>query len=137
MNARIVVIAVLIGIVIGAVGTYFGRQLVDPYLPDAISDRGPGIEGPVVAKRMEGDRLLLTVAAQEGAILVTFRKKVAEIDLLVEESDTVALDIKTYRPFVEDPGLRAVRKQRPGEMRPIPRPLSPVIDSLTTRDMRP
>ncbi len=47
---------------------------------------------------------------QEGALLVTFRKKLVEIDLLVQEGDTVALGIKSYRPFVDDPELRAVRK---------------------------
>jgi len=136
MNARIIMASLLIGIAIGAVGTYFGQQLAVPYLPDSVTNRGAGISGPVVAKRVEGDRLLVTVDAQEGAILVTFRKKLSEIDLLVEEGDTVTLDIKEYRPFMEDPGLRAVRKQRGDTPQAAPagrHPALPRSDSLTTR----
>ncbi len=150
MNARIVVISLLIGLALGIAATYFGRQFVDPFLPEAVSNRGEGISGPVVAKRMEGDRLLVTVAAKEGAILVTFRKKLSEIDLLVEQGDTVTLDIKNYRPFVEDPGLRAVRKDQMTEPRtgrarteqtettkPPTRRTLPRADSLRARDIQP
>ena len=139
MYARIGVACLVIGVALGGTGVYFGPRFVSPHLPESLQERGAGISGPVVAKKLAGDRLLLTVAAKEGAVLVTFRKKLSEIDLLVEEGDTVTLNVKSYRPFLEDPELRAVRKNEPAQ-RPQPRPLpslSTPIDSTTISKQQP
>lgn len=131
MTARIATTFLLIGIIVGGLAVHFAPEVLSPYLPDAVQKPGDGISGPVVAKRLEGDRLLVTVAAQQGAILVTFRKKLSEIDLLVEEGDTVALGVKQYRPFMQDPELRAVQKHEisepsPAEASPGEAPAQPV-----------
>ncbi len=52
----------------------------------------------------------MTVTTQDGTILATFRKQVPEIDLLVEEQDSVTLDVKQYEPFVTDPPVIKVNK---------------------------
>lgn len=52
----------------------------------------------------------MTVTTRDGTILATFRKQVPEIDLLVEEQDSVTLDVKQYEPFVTDPPVIKVNK---------------------------
>lgn len=140
MTARIATLTLFIGLILGGLAVYFGPRVLDPYLPNSLQEGGKvGISGTVVAKRVEGDRLLLTVAAQQGAVLVTFRKKVSEIELLVQEGDTVTLDVQDYRPFMDDPGLRAVRKPevKPSPVPP-PRPYSTTIpDSGLASELTP
>lgn len=104
----------LAGLLLGAAAAVFGPDLAAPYLPDVLR---PGLEearGPVLGKRIEGERLLLTVDTERGAVLATFRQRVPEIDLLVEEGDTVILGLREYAPLVEDPVLQGVRKGGPG-----------------------
>ena len=139
MYARFIVVSGLIGMLLGGTAVYYGPRFLSPHLPESLQDRGTGISGPVVGKRLEGDRLLVTVAAKEGAILVTFRKKLSEIDLLVEEGDTVSLSVKSYRPFMQDPELRAVRKadaMRRTQPRQTPS-FKPPADSTTASQTRP
>lgn len=52
----------------------------------------------------------MTVTTRDGTILATFRKQVSEIDLLVDEQDSVTLDVKQYEPFVTDPPVIKVNK---------------------------
>nr|NIP58051.1 hypothetical protein [Gemmatimonadota bacterium]NIR78439.1 hypothetical protein [Gemmatimonadota bacterium]NIT87049.1 hypothetical protein [Gemmatimonadota bacterium]NIU30887.1 hypothetical protein [Gemmatimonadota bacterium]NIU35651.1 hypothetical protein [Gemmatimonadota bacterium] len=62
--------------------------------------------------------LLLTVDTERGASLVTFTRRIPEIDLLVSVGDSVTLGLGTYAPLVEDPTLAGVRKGdggQPGE----------------------
>ena len=107
------VLIFLIGVALGIVGTLLAPEFIGPYLPEAIQGKAELVEGKVVAKQREPDRLLLTVLTPQGAILVTFKKKVPEINLLVEQGDTVTLDLRQYKPFVEDPAIKRVRKERP------------------------
>lgn len=100
----------LAGLVLGALGALFGPDLAAPYLPSLLRPSLEEVEGPVLGKRSEGERLLLTVNTERGAVLATFRQRVAEIDLLVEEGDSVTLGVDGYAPLVEDPLLRAVKK---------------------------
>lgn len=104
----------LTGLVLGGALAVFGPDLVAPYLPTVLQQGGEEVRGPVVAKRTGNDRVLLTVDTERGALLATFRQRVPEIDLLVEEGDTVTLGIPEYAPLVEDPVLAAVRKGRGG-----------------------
>lgn len=89
---------------------YFG-----PGLPEFLGGTGEIVSGPVLGKRVEDGRLLLTVDAEQGAILATFSERVSEIDLLVSENDTIRLGVSRYQPFVNDPEFLGVRKSRPGQ----------------------
>lgn len=98
------------GLFLGIALAVFGPDLAEPYLPTVLRPGGEEVRGPVVAKRVGTERVLLTVDTDRGALLATFRQRVPEIDLLVEEGDTVTLGIPAYAPLVEDPVLAAVQK---------------------------
>lgn len=87
------------------------QPLLRPLLTDLFRSEKDVTEGRVVAKRLQGDRLLITVDATEGTILATFKQRVPEIDLLVQEGDLLKLGVPRYQPFVEDPPILSVRKQ--------------------------
>lgn len=101
----------LFGALIGFLVAVLFRPVFQPLVSEALRDESDRTEGRVVGKRLQGERLLLTVDASEGTILATFQKKVEEIDMLVEEGDLVTLGVPRYEPFVEDPPVLAVRKQ--------------------------
>ena len=103
-------IVFLIGIGIGVTGTLLAPRYLSPYLPAGLGGGGETLEGPVLGKRQEEGRLLLTVAAVQGAVLATFSERVAEIDLLVDVGDTITLGVTGYEPFIDDPAFRGVRK---------------------------
>ena len=112
MKLWIFLIVFLLGLGIGLSAPSFAPQYLGPYFPKVTKSSKHHVEGTVVRKQTESDRVLLTISAKEGAILATFQKKVTEISLLVEEGDTVALDIRVYAPFVNDPPI--LRVQKPG-----------------------
>jgi len=91
---------------------------VAPYLPKSISGQSERIEGEVLRKQREANRLLLKVATAQGSMLVTFTQKVAELDLLLEPEDTVIFINTGYASFVDDPTLERVKRQ--GETRAAP-----------------
>ena len=125
METRLIFLILLVGIALGVVGTIFGPDVAGPYLPEAFRvKKAETIDGEVVRKLGEGDRLLLTVQTSQGSVLVTFKKKVAEIDLLVQQGDTVTLALSRYEPFVEEPAILRVRKQEP-----TPRPKANALPS--------
>src|SRR5260370_24611548 len=100
-----------IGIVLGVGGMTKGPALVAPYLPKSISGQSERIEGEVVRKQREGNRLLVKVATAQGPMLVTFTQKVAELDLLLEPGDRVELITPGYVTFMQDATLE--RAHRP------------------------
>ncbi len=101
----------LVGVVVGAIGALLLPDFILSSLPKAPWATAWAAEGLVVAKQWDGEALLLTLQTDEGATLATFRDRVAEIDLLVEEGDRVSFTLRDYRPFVEDPGIRRVLKK--------------------------
>lgn len=103
-------IVFLIGIAIGVTGTLLAPRYVSPYLPAGLGGGGETLQGPVLGKRQEEGRLLLTVDALQGAVLATFSERVAEIDLLVDVGDTITLSVTGYEPFIDDPVFRGIRK---------------------------
>ncbi len=103
-------ISFLVGIAIGVTGTLLAPRYLSPYLPAGLGGGGETLEGPVLGKRQEEGRLVLTVAAVQGAVLATFSERVAEIDLLVDVGDTITLGVTGYEPFIDDPAFRGVRK---------------------------
>lgn len=100
------------GIVIGVLGAVFLPDLASPYLPDAMRGEQDQVAGVVEGKSTEGDRLLLTVGSEAGATLVTFRRDIAEIDLLVSVGDSVRLAVDEYAPFIDDAEISRVMKPR-------------------------
>ena len=111
MKTWLIVLTLLAGIALGVVGTIFAPDVAGPYLPEAFRvKKAETVDGEVVRKLREGERLLLTVQTSQGSVLATFKKKVAEIDLLVQQGDTITLALGRYEPFVEDPAIERVRK---------------------------
>jgi hypothetical protein len=91
-----------------------------PYLPKSISGQSERIEGEVVRKQRDGNRLLVKVATTQGPMLVTFTQKVAELDLLLEPGDRVELLTPGYATFVEDPTLERVQRPAGAGVAPSP-----------------
>lgn len=100
----------VLGIVLGAVVASLWPRFVTPRLPAGLRSSAAAVEGTVIRKQRDGERLLLTIDTPEGAALATFTEKVPEIDLLVEEADVVTLGLGGYEPFLENPTIRGVVK---------------------------
>lgn len=106
----------LLGAAVGVAGALLAPRFLGPHLPAGIGGGGETVDGRVVGKRLDGERLLLTVTTPRGAVLATFRQRVAEIDLLIEVGDSVSLGLGGYRPFADDPTVAGVRKAAAGEL---------------------
>lgn len=118
MNRKLIV-TFLIGLVLGAVGVLLAQPFLSRNLPEAVRGKLETVSGRVTAKRVADNGLLLTVVTPEGATLVTFTKRVNEIDLLVESGDSITLSMQQYDPFLRDPEIGRVVKPepRPGDER--------------------
>jgi hypothetical protein len=113
-----VVLVFVVGIAVGAAGAVYGPRWAEPYLPEGLRAKVELVEGEIVRKQREGERLLLTVVTPEGALLASFKTRVTEITLLADEGDRVTLALPRYVPFVEDPVIRGVKKEAPREKAP-------------------
>lgn len=112
MKSLIVYVALfLLGVGFGLGAPFLTSRYALPYLPHFLQETAHPLVGTVTHKERQQDRLLMTVTTQDGTILATFQKQVPEIDLLVEEQDSVTLDVKKYEPFVTDPPVLKVNKQ--------------------------
>ncbi len=114
MKSRLLLL--LLGVVLGLAAAQLAPRFWHRVTPAAL--RGAPTVGEVESKRWDEDRLLLTLVTDSGAVLATFSRRVAEIDLLVDVGDTVALALRRYRPFVEDPVIDRVVKAA-GEAEPL------------------
>jgi len=103
-------IVFVLGVIVGLLLAFFVPPLIQGWLPEGMTGAKSATTGTVVAKRLEQDRLLLTIESADGAVLATFKQRVPEIDLLVDKGDRVTLGITTYEPFVEDPKILGVKK---------------------------
>jgi hypothetical protein len=108
-------LGLLVGLALGAAVVVIAPRVAGPYLPAVLRGQVEVVEGDVARKQREANRLLITVVTARGAILVTFTKKVPEIDLLVAEGDALTLGLRRFEPFVEDPAIQSVRKKTPAE----------------------
>lgn len=97
-----------IGLVIGVAGTVAVPRLLGPRLPVGLAGNEELLEGIVRSKQLETDRLLLTLPTQHGTLLATFTEDLADINLLVQEGDSVTLQVRRYEPFVRDPTITRV-----------------------------
>lgn len=98
------------GLVLGVAGTILLPRYAAPYLP--FGGGGELLTGPVLSEERDGERLLLTIEARQGAFIASFSRRVSEIALLVEPGDTVTISVGDYDPFIEDPDFEGVRKAR-------------------------
>ena len=102
--------AFILGLGLGLSAPMLAARYGDPYLPSFLKKNVHPLEGSVIHKERQQDRLLITITTQDGTILATFQQQVPEIDLLIEESDLVTLDVPKYEPFVNDPAVLRVNK---------------------------
>lgn len=116
----------LLGLLAGVAAAVFFPTLRDRLLPAGL--RSAATEGAIAEKRLEEDRLLLTLVTEDGAVLATFTERLSEIDLLVAAGDTVGLSLDGYRPFVDNPEIVRVRKAT-GEPDSPPAPTRPAVGS--------
>ena len=123
-GSLILTLTLLAGVILGVGVATIGPALIAPYLPKSMSGQRARIEGEVLGKQREANRLLLKVGTAQGPMLVTFTQKVAELDLLLEPGDTVTLITSGYTTFVEDPTLERVKRQGGAEVAPAPPPAS-------------
>lgn len=97
----------LFGLVLGWLGASLAPHSWQAYIPDALRPGGL-VDGEVLEKSREQDRLLLKLTTDRGMILATFHERQEEIDLLVEKGDTVTIRVERYQPFLEDPLIERV-----------------------------
>ncbi len=105
-------LVLVLGVVLGVAGTVVARLWVGPALLSPFQ-KGGLVEGLVLDKALEPDRLLLKIEAEDGVSLATFTQRQEEINLLVDPGDTITLDVREYQPFLEDPAIERVRKPKP------------------------
>lgn len=111
MRGWVILIGIfLVGAVVGAGVANKGSRLITTYLPKSVSAPGERIEGLVVRKQRDGNRLLVKVSTPQGPMLATFTEKVADLDVLLDGGDTVTLLTHGYATFVEDPVLERVKE---------------------------
>jgi len=106
----------LVGVVVGFGVASRGPALIAPYIPKASSGPGEHIEGQIVRKQRDGNRLLVKINTAQGPMLVTFTQKVADLDVLLDPGDIVKLTVPGYTTFVEDPvfeGIKAPTSAKP------------------------
>ena len=110
---RPLLLAFMVGLVAGIAGTIIVPGLVRPRLPEVLAGEGVPFAGVVRAKQAQTDRLLLTLLTADGAILATFTERVLELGLLIQEGDSVTLELREYAPFVDDPTISRVMPAPP------------------------
>lgn len=106
------------GLLLGVLGTVFLPAYVRPHLPEWVAGSSVVVTGTVAAKQKKDASLLLTVDTRDGALLATFRKQVDEINLLINETDTIEFNLPEYKPFVDDPRIVRVAKGKQGAAAP-------------------
>lgn len=108
----ILVVTFLAGFAAGVAASVLSPRFATPYLPQALLRQPTVIEGEVLRKQRERDRVLLKIQTAKGDdLLVTFTQKVPEVDLLVEQGDRVTLAAAGDAPFLEDPEIERVGRQ--------------------------
>ena len=113
------------GLVLGILGAIFLPNYVRPYVPQWVTGKTIVVKGTVAAKQKKENVLLLTVDTPEGVLLATFKKKVDEINLLINEKDTIEFTLPKYMPFIDDPKIIRVVKEQQAAPEAVPE-LSPV-----------
>ncbi len=121
----------VLGVGLGLGAPFLAARYAQPYIPQFLQETVHPLTGTVTHKERQQDRLLMTVTTPDGTILATFRKQVPEIDLLVEEQDSVTLNVQQYEPFVTDPPVIKVNKLT----QQAPEPAQPSQNSIHTEPL--
>jgi uncharacterized membrane protein len=124
----------LIGLVLGILGAIFLPNYVRPYIPQWVTGKTIVVKGAVAAKQKKENILLLTVDTPEGALLATFKKQVDEINLLINEKDTIEFTLPKYMPFIDDPKIIRVVKEQ--QAVPEPAPAAKTMEQ-STKEVKP
>jgi small basic protein len=121
----ILISTLLVGVAIGVGSTILLPSAIEPYLVSALRAPRRPVEGQVIGKQREQGHVLLKVQTDGALVLATFTKKVPEIDLLVEQGDSITLGLANTGPFVDDPVIERVMRPRssqpPDSGHPAPR----------------
>jgi hypothetical protein len=120
MNKPSSMVPLIVGLVLGIVGTIFLPGYVRPYIPEWAMGKATVVKGTIVAKQKKEHSLLLTVNTADGALLATFTKKVDEISLLVNEKDVIEFTLPKYAPLIDDPKIVRIVKEQPANPEPAP-----------------
>src|SRR5262245_28998268 len=115
----------LVGVAVGIGAAHRGPALIAPYWPKAVSGAGQHIEGQVIRKQRDGNRLLVKLTTSQGPMLVTFTQKVTDLDVLLDNGDTLTLVAPGYATFVEDPVVEHVKGAGQMAGSPPPPPAAP------------
>jgi hypothetical protein len=83
----------LVGLVVGVGVANRGSALIASYFPNSASGAGEHVEGQVVRKQREGNRLLVKVITSQGPMLV----------------------IPHYATFIEDPVFERIKAPAPAK----------------------
>ena len=128
----ILTVTLLVGFVLGVGAAMRGPEFVAPYLPRSVSGSGDRLDGQVVRKQREGNRLLVKVTTTQGPMLVSFTQKAADLDVLLDPGDTVTFITKGYATFVDDPGVERVKGSERTASSPPAVPASPTVPTGST-----
>ena len=103
-------VTLLVGIILGFGIATRGPTVIAPYLPKAVvGGASVRIEGQVVRKQRDGNRLLVKVDTAQGPMLVVFTEKAPDLDVLLDAGDRITLLTPSgYTTFVDNPGLEHV-----------------------------
>ena len=102
---KTVLLVLVLGLLGGAAGGYYGR----PALDRAILGMGE-VEGVVVSERREGDRLLLTLRSGDETIVASFVERADDVAELVSEGDTVTVRVGARGVFADDVPILRLRR---------------------------
>jgi hypothetical protein len=108
------------GLILGVLATIFLPDYVRPYVPSWVMGKVTVVKGTVMAKQRKDTVLLLTVNTPQGELLASFKKKVDEINLLVNEKDVIEFTLPKYTPFIEDPQIIRIVKEPQAAPEPAP-----------------
>jgi len=97
----------LIGVGCGVVAAIWGPRWAAPYLPSFLGG-ATGVEGVVLEKVPEPERILVKVSTPDGLVLVTFTQNLEELDLLIGQGDSITLGLDGYETLVENPPVSRV-----------------------------
>jgi hypothetical protein len=111
----------VLGLVLGVLGAVFLPNYARPYIPAWMTGKPVVVvKGIVMAKQKKENALLLTVNTHDGALLATFKQKVDEVNLLVNEKDAIEFTLPKYTPFIDDPKIIRVEKEQQAAPGPAP-----------------
>ena len=99
-----------VGMLVGAVVAALLPRYMTPYLEGILGGPSNVVEGRVVEKDPQEDRVVLRVSTPDGVLLASFTENHADVDLLVELGSSIRLGVRRYQPFLDNPVILAVRE---------------------------